>query len=80
MPYGTNGRVARCADAARVADESGNSVAVIKSNYLKRVKPDQAQAWFSIKPEQKQGRKIITLATQPRKASKAQVQTVGVKA
>jgi hypothetical protein len=27
-------RVAECADVARVVDESGNSPAVIKSNYL----------------------------------------------
>ena len=43
-------RVAECADVARVADESGNSPAVIKSNYLKRVKPDQAKQWFAIAP------------------------------
>jgi hypothetical protein len=43
-------RVAECADVARVADESGNSPAVIKANYLKRVKPDQAKEWFGIVP------------------------------
>jgi integrase len=43
-------RVAECADVARVADESGNSPAIIKSNYLKRVKPEQAAEWFSIFP------------------------------
>jgi integrase len=43
-------RVAECADVARVADESGNSPAIIKSNYLKRVKPDQATAWFNVRP------------------------------
>ena len=43
-------RVAECADVARVADESGNSPAVIKSNYLKRVKPDQAKEWFNVLP------------------------------
>jgi integrase len=57
-------RVAECADVARAADESGNSAAIIKSNYLKRVKPDQAKEWFSIKPAQKQGRKITTQAVQ----------------
>jgi integrase len=44
-------RVAECADVARVADESGNSPAIIKANYLKRVKPDAAKEWFSLKPK-----------------------------
>lgn len=43
-------RVAECADVARVADESGNSPAIIKANYLKRVKPDQATEWFNVMP------------------------------
>jgi integrase len=43
-------RVAECADVARVADESGNSPAIIKANYLKRVKPEQAKQWFAITP------------------------------
>jgi integrase len=43
-------RVAECADVPRVADESGNSPAIIRTNYLQRVKPKQAQAWFGILP------------------------------
>jgi integrase len=43
-------RVAECADVARVADESGNSPAIIKANYLKRVKPDRAAEYFAIMP------------------------------
>ena len=43
-------RVAECADVARVADESGNSPAIIRSNYLRRVKPDRAAEWFNILP------------------------------
>jgi integrase len=43
-------RVAECADVPRVADESGNSVSIIKTNYLKRVKPPQAAEWFGIMP------------------------------
>jgi hypothetical protein len=43
-------RVAECADLARVADESGNSPSIIKSNYLRRVRPDAATAWFAITP------------------------------
>jgi integrase len=43
-------RVAECADMARVADESGNSPAIIKANYLKRVKPDAAKEYFNIMP------------------------------
>lgn len=44
-------RVAECADVPRVADESGNSPAIIRTNYLQRVKPKQAQAWFGILPQ-----------------------------
>jgi integrase len=55
-------RVAECADVARVADESGNSPAVIKTNYLKRVKPDQAKAWFNVLPGgRRRARKILEL-------------------
>jgi integrase len=43
-------RVAECADVPRVADESGNSPAVIRTNYLRRVKPPQAAEWFGILP------------------------------
>lgn len=58
-------RVAECADVARVADESGNSPGVIKSNYLKRVKPDQAKEWFAISPACGKSRNIVALAPQP---------------
>lgn len=44
-------RVAECADIARVADEADNSPQVIKTNYLRRVKPEQGQEWFSIAPK-----------------------------
>jgi len=43
-------RIAECADVPRVADESGNPPAVINSNYLKRVKPKEATAWFGLMP------------------------------
>jgi integrase len=43
-------RVAQTADVPRVSDESGNSVQVIRSNYLRRVKPAVAAEWFSIMP------------------------------
>jgi integrase len=43
-------RVAECADVARVADESGNSPAIIRANYLRRVKPDLAAEWFNVMP------------------------------
>jgi len=43
-------RVAQTGDIARVSDESGNSVQVIRSNYLRRVKPAVAAEWFSIMP------------------------------
>ena len=35
----------------RIADNSGNSVAMIESNYLRRVKPSQAKEWFDIRPD-----------------------------
>ena len=42
--------VAQTGDIARVADESGNSVAMIHANYLRRVKAPQAAEWFGIMP------------------------------
>ncbi len=57
-------RVAQCADVARVADESGNSPAVIKANYLKRVKPAQAKEWFTVMPAQAEGQEKITKLAQ----------------
>ncbi len=44
-------RVAECADVSRVADEAGNSPQVIRTNYLKRMRPAAAAAeWFAIAP------------------------------
>ncbi len=63
-------RVAECADVARVADESGNSPAVIKANYLRRVKPDAAAEWFAIRPPAKRSKKIISLAAVTKRKSK----------
>jgi integrase len=45
-------RVAESGDVPRVSDESGNSVTVIRTNYLRRVKPAVATEWFAIAPEQ----------------------------
>ncbi len=44
-------RVAECADVPRVADEAGNSPQVIRTNYLKRMRPALAAEWFSIEPK-----------------------------
>jgi integrase len=44
-------RKAECADIARVADEAGNSKEVIRSNYLKIIKPTEAARWFAITPD-----------------------------
>ncbi len=53
-------RVAKTGDVPRVADESGNSVQVIRSNYLRRVKPAVAAEWFNILPLKKTtGRKLV---------------------
>ena len=46
-------RVAQTGDVPRVADESGNSVQVIRTNYLRRVKPSAAVEWFGIMPPKK---------------------------
>jgi len=43
-------RVAECADVPRVADEAGNSPTIIRTNYLKRMRPAFAAAWFNIMP------------------------------
>lgn len=52
-------RIAECGDVPRVADESGNSVAVIRTNYLRRVKPAVAAEWFRIIPPRKtKGRRV----------------------
>jgi integrase len=52
-------RVAECGDVARVADESGNSPAVVRTNYLRRVKPAQAAEWFNIMPARAEGIETI---------------------
>jgi integrase len=43
-------RVAESGDVPRVADEAGNSPHVIRTNYLKRIRPAAAAEWFSITP------------------------------
>ena len=43
-------RVAECGDVPRVADEVGNSPQVIRTNYLKRMRPAVAAEWFAIQP------------------------------
>ena len=43
-------RVAECADVSRVADEAGNSPQIIRTNYLKRIRPTAAAEWFAIMP------------------------------
>lgn len=54
-------RVAECGNVPLVADESGNSVQVIRTNYLRRVKPAVAAEWFAIMPPRKKatGRKLV---------------------
>ena len=43
-------RVAESGDVPRVADEAGNSPQVIRTNYLKRMRPAAAAEWFGIMP------------------------------
>lgn len=45
-------RVAESGDVPRVADEAGNSTQVIRTNYLKRIRPAAAAEWFAIAPAQ----------------------------
>jgi integrase len=44
-------RVAESGDVPRVADEAGNSPQVIRTNYLKRIRPAAAAEWFAIAPD-----------------------------
>ena len=46
-------RVAESGDVPRVADEAGNSPQVIRTNYLKRMRPAAAAEWFAIAPTPK---------------------------
>jgi integrase len=46
-------RVSESGDVSRVADEVGNSPQVIRTNYLKRIRPAVAAEWFSIQPQPK---------------------------
>jgi integrase len=45
-------RVAESGDVPRVADEAGNSPQVIRTNYLKRMRPAAAAEWFALHPVQ----------------------------
>jgi integrase len=45
-------RFAQIQDAGRVAGEMGNSANVIHAHYRELVKPQQATAWFNVRPEQ----------------------------
>ena len=49
-------RVAESGDVPRVADEAGNSPHVIRTNYLKRIRPAAAAEWFAIAPQSKTGK------------------------
>jgi integrase len=49
-------RVAESGDVPRVADEAGNSPQVIRTNYLKRMRPAAAAEWFAIMPPPEAGR------------------------
>ena len=49
-------RVAESGDVPRVADEAGNSPQVIRTNYLKRMRPAAAAEWFAIEPQPKTGK------------------------
>jgi integrase len=44
-------RAAESSDLPRISEECGNSIGVIKTNYLRRVRPPMAEAWFSIQPD-----------------------------
>lgn len=45
-------RFALTGDAGRVAGELGNSASVVHRHYRELVKPNEAQNWFSVTPEQ----------------------------
>lgn len=50
-------RTAELRDVARVADECGNSVVMVKNHYRKLVTGDAAKKYFAIRPPVKRGRK-----------------------
>ena len=52
-------RVAETADVPRVSDEAGNSPAMIRQHYLRRVKPAAASEWFAIVPPEKPATAIL---------------------
>ena len=58
-------RVAECADISRVADEAGNSPQIIRTNYLKRMRPARAAAWFNIMPGNLSGN-VVSISTEQR--------------
>jgi integrase len=60
-------RVAECADIPRVADEAGNSSAMIRQHYLRRVKPAFAVQWFAIAPENPTN--VVSLSEQNKAAA-----------
>ena len=47
--YGTY-RLALCKNAATVAEEMGNSVAIVRTHYANVTSPEQATAWWTIAP------------------------------
>lgn len=59
---GISYRIAHTGDIARVADDSGNSANIIRSNYLKRVKPSEAAEWFSIMPPRKPAKRKLVVS------------------
>jgi integrase len=54
-------QVAKSSNAYKVAEDCGNSVQVIRSNYLRRVKPAAADEWFSIMPPSKKTSRKLAL-------------------
>ena len=66
-------RVAETGDVNRTALESGNSAAVIFSNYRELVTPREAKKWFTIKPASnycKRNPAATALANRPKPESR----------
>jgi len=62
-------RVSETADVPRVSDEAGNSPAMIRQHYLRRVKPAAAVEWFAIMPETAQPEQPANIVPMQQKAA-----------
>jgi len=56
-------RLAVTKNAALVAEEMGNSPAVVRSHYQNITSPENARAWFNVAPEERQPSEVLQFKT-----------------